>query len=60
MEKTINTIGYAEWKKKNIKEEIISNTIKLANRQMTWFKKEKIKWVKNEKEAERLVKKFLN
>ncbi len=56
----LNTIGYAEWKKKNIKEEIISNTIKLANRQMTWFKKEKIKWVKNEKEAERLVKKFLN
>jgi len=58
----LNTIGYAEWQKesKNIKEEIVLNTIKLAHRQMTWFKKEKVKWIKNEKEAERLVKKFLS
>ena len=32
-----------------------------AKRQMTWFKKnKKIKWVENEKEIEKLVKKFLN
>jgi len=32
-----------------------------AKRQMTWFKRDKrIKWIKNYKEAERLVKKFLN
>ncbi len=31
-----------------------------AKRQMTWFKKDKrIKWIKNQKEAERLVKEFL-
>jgi len=59
----LSTIGYAEWKenktKEQIKKDIISNTVKFAKRQMTWFEKEKIKWVRNQKEAERLVKKSL-
>jgi tRNA dimethylallyltransferase len=60
---TLNTIGYAEWKedktKEQIKEDIISNTIKFAKRQMTWFKKENVRWVKNQREAEKLVKGFI-
>ncbi|MBX4200726.1 tRNA (adenosine(37)-N6)-dimethylallyltransferase MiaA [Candidatus Parcubacteria bacterium] len=32
-----------------------------AKRQMTWFKREKrIRWIKNQKEAEALIKKFIN
>jgi len=31
-----------------------------AKRQMTWFKKEKrIQWIKNQKETEKLIEKFL-
>jgi tRNA dimethylallyltransferase len=31
-----------------------------AKRQMTWFKRDKkIKWIKNEKEAEKIIKKFM-
>ncbi|MDD3170452.1 MAG: tRNA (N6-isopentenyl adenosine(37)-C2)-methylthiotransferase MiaB [Candidatus Paceibacterota bacterium] len=58
----LNTIGYAEWKenktKEQTKKDIVSNTMKFAKRQITWFKKENVKWVKNQEEAEELVKKF--
>jgi len=45
-------------------KEMIENSIReiqnYAKRQITWFKREKqIKWIKNYKEAENLVKKFL-
>ncbi len=41
-------------------EKIKKNTCNFAKRQMTWFKKDKrIKWIKNYKEAEKSVKKFL-
>ncbi len=59
----LNTIGYAEWKenktKEKIKQDIISNTLKFAKRQITWFKKEKVKWVKGREQTEKLVKKFV-
>lgn len=39
---------------------IKKNTRNYAKRQMTWFKKDKrIHWIKNEKEAEKLIRKFL-
>lgn len=39
---------------------IKQKTRNYAKRQMTWFNKDKsIRWIKNEKEAEKLVKKFL-
>jgi tRNA dimethylallyltransferase len=46
------------------KEEVINSIQKeseqYARRQMTWFKRDKrIKWIKNQKEAEKLVKDFL-
>lgn len=48
-------IDYQEMVKKSIQE-----IKKYARRQMAWFKKDKrIKWVKNFKEAEGLVRKFL-
>jgi tRNA dimethylallyltransferase len=65
----LNTIGYQEWKeffenkitKEDVKELIISHTNKFARRQMTWFKKDKtIHWIKDKKEAERLIRAFLN
>jgi len=45
-------------------QEMIENSLKelqnYAKRQMTWFKRdERIHWVKNQKEAEKLVKEFL-
>lgn len=41
-------------------ERIKKNTWRYAKRQMTWFKKDKrIKWVKNQKEAEKPIKRFL-
>jgi len=41
-------------------KKIKKNTWHFAKRQITWFKKdERIIWVKNQREAERLVKKFL-
>jgi len=59
----LNTIGYKEWKQDKTKEEIekdiILNTVKFAKRQMTWFKKENVKWVKNQKQAEVYINKFL-
>ncbi len=47
------------------KEEMIEKLQKeiehFAKRQMTWFKKDKrIHWIKNQKEAERVIKSFLN
>lgn len=58
------TIGYLEFKEKKdlkkIKEEINLHTIQFAKRQMTWFKKiPKIKWIKNQEEAKKLIKNFL-
>ncbi len=43
-----------------MKEELQKDIEHFAKRQMTWFKRDqKIRWVKNYKEAEKLVKKFL-
>jgi len=65
---SLQTIGYQEFRnyfegkitKKEVKEKIILHTFQYARRQMTWFKRDKrIFWVKNQKEAERLIKKFL-
>jgi tRNA dimethylallyltransferase len=64
----LDTIGYREWKeyfenkinKEEVKELIISHTNKFARRQMTWFKKDKaIHWIRNIKDAEKLINKFL-
>ena len=45
---------------KEMKEKIQKESERFAKRQITWFKREKqIKWIKNYKEAENLVKKFL-
>ncbi|MEK9134866.1 MAG: tRNA (adenosine(37)-N6)-dimethylallyltransferase MiaA [Patescibacteria group bacterium] len=53
-------IGYQEWSLPNPKDLIIQHTIQYAKRQMTWFKKDKrIIWLKTQKEAEKLTKKFL-
>lgn len=67
---SLNTIGYQEWKnylnkkksptKEGVKKNIILHTIQFRKRQMTWFKKEeRIQWIKNYREAEKLIKKFL-
>ena len=46
--------------KKKIKEEIKLHTLQFAKRQMTWFKKDKrIHWIRNQKEAEKLIGEFL-
>lgn len=46
--------------KKEMTERLAREIVNYAKRQMTWFKRDKrIKWVRNEREAERLVKKFL-
>jgi tRNA dimethylallyltransferase len=62
-----NAIGYAEWKdfknKKIIADAIKNNTYQYAKRQITWFKKypgDKIHWITNQKQAEKLVKEFLD
>ncbi len=53
-------IGYQEWSLPNPKDLIIQHTIQYAKRQMTWFKKDKrIIWLKTQKEAKKLTKKFL-
>jgi len=66
--RTFDAIGYREIidylnKKIPLKEsvEIIKkNTWHFAKRQMTWFKKDRlIHWVKNKKEAEKLIENFL-
>ncbi|MBI3335105.1 MAG: tRNA (adenosine(37)-N6)-dimethylallyltransferase MiaA [Candidatus Portnoybacteria bacterium] len=62
-----NTIGYKEWKeffqgmssKDKVASEIVKNTKLLVKKQLTWFRAQKsIHWVKDEKEAEKAVKKF--
>jgi len=35
------------------------NTLSFAKRQMTWFKKMPVVWIKNPKQAEKKIKKFL-
>jgi tRNA dimethylallyltransferase len=66
--KAFDAIGYKEiieyLNNKISKEEalnqIIKNTINYAKRQMTWFRKNKnIVWIKNKKEAEKLVLNFI-
>ena len=42
------------------RELIISNTWHFSGRQMTWFKKLPIIWINNKKQAEKLIKDFLN
>lgn len=65
----LNTIGYQEWKdffkgkvkKKELIKKIILHTKQYAKRQMTWFKRDKrIHWIKDYKEAEKLIEKFLS
>jgi len=62
-------IGYKEFKlwddgqlsMRQTKQRIVRNTLALAKRQKTWFKKNlQINWVDSEKEAEQLVAKFLS
>jgi len=65
---SLQAIGYQEWQdyfkgkinKNEVKNSINLHTKQFAKRQMTWFKRDKrIKWIKNQKEAEKLVKNFL-
>ena len=65
---TFDAIGYREIidyldKKTSIKEaleKIKKNTWHFAKRQITWFKKDnQIHWIKNQTEAEKLIKNFL-
>lgn len=67
-QQTFDAIGYREiieYLKRNITlgkalEDIKLNTWHYAKRQMTWFNKDKkICWIKNYKEAEKLIKNFL-
>ncbi len=54
---SIPTIGYQEELSKNL---IVLHTLQYAKRQTTWFKRdERIIWVENYKEAEKLAKKFI-
>ena len=67
----MHAIGYKEWQsyfqgqasKKGTIALVQRNTRNYAKRQMTWFrgmeKRNKIEWVRNEKQAERVVKNFL-
>lgn len=62
------SIDYGEWeeylKGKTTQEKVIErikqNHLKLSKHQMTWFKKDqRIHWIKNQGEAEKLIKDFL-
>lgn len=62
------TIGYQEWRdylegkinENEVKEKIKIHTFQFVKRQMTWFKRDKrVFWVRNYKEAEKLVKNYL-
>ena len=64
----LDSIGYYEWKKylegektkEQVRQEIILHSLQYAKRQMTWFKKDKrVYWIKNYKEAEGIIKNFL-
>ncbi|MFQ6050022.1 MAG: tRNA (adenosine(37)-N6)-dimethylallyltransferase MiaA, partial [Candidatus Paceibacterales bacterium] len=63
---SLQTIGYQEWSdyfedkidKNKVKENIKLHTLQFARRQMAWFKRDKgIYWIKNYREAEKLIKK---
>ena len=69
---SLATIGYQEWfpfypkfsltdkDREEIKEAITLHTLQFSKRQTTWFKKDKrIKWVKDYKEAKKIIKRFL-
>lgn len=65
----LQTIGYQEWRdyfkkkigKNEVKKQVILHTLQFTKRQMTWFKKQgEIKWLKNYKNAEKLIRKFLS
>lgn len=65
---SMSGIGYKEFKPylekkivlREAKKSLKQNTRQYARRQMTWFRKDKsIQWIKNAKEANRLIKKFL-
>lgn len=65
---SLETIGYQEWKdyflgkieKKEVIKKIILHTKQYAKKQMSWFKRdERIIWIKNFKEAEKLIRNFL-
>jgi len=46
--------------KEELKEKIKLHTLQFAKRQITWFKKDKrIRWLKNQQQAEKLIKEFL-
>lgn len=54
-----NAIGYQEFREKNSVEKIKLHTFQFARRQMTWFKRDKrIHWIKEYREAEKLIRKF--
>lgn len=51
--------GGKEITKKELQQIIALHTCQFAKRQMTWFKSDpRINWIKNEKQAEKLIKKF--
>lgn len=55
-----NAIGYQEFREENSIDKIKLHTLQFAKRQMTWFKRSKrIHWIKNYKQAEKLVGEFL-
>lgn len=62
-------IGYIEWREyfsgtqtlDQIKQKIIKNTLDLAKRQRTWFKRnESIQWIDDPKKTDEIVTTFLN
>lgn len=56
-----NTCDFEKNTLNEIKDLIKKNTRQYAKRQMTWFNKdERINWVKNEKETEKIAKNFLS
>ena len=47
--------------KEEMENKLEIDTIRFSKRQMTWFKRnKKILWIENQKQAEKLIKKFLN
>ncbi len=65
----LSGIGYAEAKlyierkitKKELVDRIVLRSLQYAKRQRTWFKRDtKIRWIKNQRQAEQLIRGFLN
>ena len=49
-----------EINRKEMQDGLLKDIIKYSKRQMTWFKRNKeIHWIKNRKEAEKIIRKFL-